>query len=259
MQQPALAAGVAVALAALLAARTPLHHFVRSVLTEAEVRDALIFAGATLVILPLLPDKALGPYDALNPRSIWIVVILVMAISAAGYIAVRILGSRLGLPIAGLASGFISSTATIGAMGARVQERPGLITAAVAGAALSTVATIVQMSLVLAATSMTTLRTLSIALFSSGVAAAAYGVGFTVRALREKGVTDPQPGCAFSLPVALAFALTLSVMLIVSAALREWFRRGWCLCSGCGCGFCRRACRCYCCCVAGSIRKDDPR
>ena len=105
MQQPALAAGIAVALAALLAARTPLHHFVRSVLTEAEVRDALIFAGATLVVLPLLPNQAMGPYDALNPRSIWIVVILVMAISAAGYILIRLLGARFGLPIAGLRSG----------------------------------------------------------------------------------------------------------------------------------------------------------
>jgi uncharacterized membrane protein (DUF4010 family) len=79
-RQPALAAGVAVAVAILLAARTPMHHFVRSVLTEEEVRDALIFAGATLVILPLLPDRTMGPYDVLNPRSIWIIVILVMAI-----------------------------------------------------------------------------------------------------------------------------------------------------------------------------------
>lgn len=223
IQQPELAASVAVALAALLAARAPLHHFVRTVLTEGEVRDALIFAGATLVVLPLLPNQALGPYDALNPRSIWIVVILVMAISAAGYIAVRTLGARFGLPIAGLASGFISSTATIGAMGTRVQKNPGLLTAAVAGAALSTVATIVQMSLVLAATSMITLRTMSVPLICAGIAAATYGAGFTLRTLREKEAPDPQPGQAFSLPGALGFALALSVMLIASAALREWF------------------------------------
>ena len=223
MQQPALAAGMAVGLAALLAARTPLHHFVRSVLTETEVKDALIFAGATLVVLPLLPNQALGPYGALNPRSIWIVVILVMAISAAGYVLVRMLGARFGLPIAGLASGFISSTATIGAMGTRVQKSPDVINAAVAGAALSTVATVVQMGLVLAATSMATLRALSVPLICAGIAAVAYGAGFTIRALRERDAAEPQPGHAFSLPVALAFALTLSAMLIASAALREWF------------------------------------
>lgn len=223
MQQPALAAGIAVGLAALLAARTPLHHFVRSVLTEKEVNDALIFAGATLVVLPLLPNQALGPYDALNPRSIWIVVILVMAISAAGYILVRMLGARFGLPIAGLASGFISSTATIGAMGARVRKSPDVISAAVAGAALSTVATVVQMCLVLAATSPATLRALSVPLICAGIAAVAYGAGFTVRALRERDAAEPQAGHAFSFPVALVFALTLSAVLIASAALREWF------------------------------------
>jgi uncharacterized membrane protein (DUF4010 family) len=104
MQKPALAAGLAVTVAVLLALRTPLHRLVGTVLTEDELKDALIFAGATLVILPLVPDRPMGPYGALNPHSIWILVILVMAISAAGYVAVRVLGARYGLPIAGLAS-----------------------------------------------------------------------------------------------------------------------------------------------------------
>ena len=223
MQQPALAAGMAVGVAALLAARAPLHHFVRSVLTEREVNDAMIFAGATLVVLPLLPDQALGPYGVFNPRSIWIVVILVMAISAAGYVLVRMLGARFGLPLAGFASGFISSAATIGAMGARTRKSPDAVSAAVAGAALSTVAAVIQLCLVLAATSPATLRTLSAPLICAGIAAAAYGAGFTFRALRERDAAEPQPGRAFSLPVALVFALTLSAVLIASAALREWF------------------------------------
>ena len=169
MQKPALAAGLAVTLAGLLAARSRLHHFVRSVITEDELNDALILAGATLVVLPLAPDRPMGPYDALNPHSIWILVILVMAIGAAGYVAVRVLGARVGLPIAGLASGFISSTATIGAMAARAVKTPDALAAAVAAAVLSTIATIVQMAIVLAATSMTTLRTLSIPLICAGL------------------------------------------------------------------------------------------
>ena len=123
MQQPALTAGLAVALVALLTARIPLQHFVRSVLTASEVRDALLFAGATLVILPLLPNQALGPYGALNPDRSGSLSFLVMAISAAGYVLVRVLGPRFGLPIAGLASGFVSSTATIGAMATRVHHQ----------------------------------------------------------------------------------------------------------------------------------------
>jgi uncharacterized membrane protein (DUF4010 family) len=223
MQQPALAGGLAVAVAVLLAARSQLHHFVRSVLTEEELIDALIFASATLVVLPLVPDRPMGPYGALNPHSIWILVILIMAISAAGYLAVRLVGARFGLPIAGLASGFISSTATIGAMGARASKTPAILAAAVAGAVLSTIATVVQMMIVLAATSVTTVRTLSVPLLCAGLAAVVYGTVFTIRALREKTEVEEQSGRAFSLSTALVFALTLSSILVASAALREWF------------------------------------
>jgi uncharacterized membrane protein (DUF4010 family) len=223
MQRPALAAGLAVTVAVLLAARTRLHRFVSSVLTEDELKDALIFAGATLVVLPLVPDRPLGPYGALNPHAIWILVILVMAISAAGYVAVRMLGARFGLPIAGLASGFISSTATIGAMGARAARTTDVLAAAVAAAVLSTIATIVQMALVLAATSMTTLRALWIPLICAGLTAVVYGTVFTVRAIQQKTENEAQSGRAFSLVTALIFALTLSGILVVSAALREWF------------------------------------
>jgi uncharacterized membrane protein (DUF4010 family) len=138
------------------------------VLTEDELQDALIFAGATLVVLPLVPDRPMGPYGALNPHSIWILVIIVMAISAAGYIAVRMLGARFGLPIAGLHQASSQAPRLIGAMGARVAKTADILAAAVAGAVLSTIATIVQMALVLAATSMTTLRTLSVPLICAG-------------------------------------------------------------------------------------------
>ncbi|MGA7993505.1 MAG: DUF4010 domain-containing protein [Bradyrhizobium sp.] len=222
-QQPALAGGLAVVVAILLASRTRLHRFIRTVLTEDELNDILIFAGATLVVLPLIPDRSMGPYGALNPHPIWILVVLVMAISGAGYIAVRMLGTRFGLPVAGLASGFVSSTATIAAMGTRVKAGTDVMTAAVAGAVLSTVATVAQLTIVLGATSLPTLRTLSISLASAGLTAVIYGTIFTVLALRQKAGEQAKSGRAFNFITALVFALTLSCIMVGSAALQEWF------------------------------------
>jgi uncharacterized membrane protein (DUF4010 family) len=222
-QRPVLAAGVAVILAILLAGRAALHDFVRSVLTESEVQDGLIFAAATLVVLPLLPDQPVGPFGALNPRAIWIIVILVMAIGAAGHVSIRLLGARGGLAISGFASGFVSSTATIGAMGARARKTPELLGAATAGATLSTLATIAQLFAVLAATSLSTLQSLLVPLLCAGAAAAIYGAIFTVKGMRETGAAEVQPGRAFSLPSALLLALTLSGVLLLSASLREAF------------------------------------
>ena len=72
VRQPALAAGLAVIIAILLAAKSRLHRFVQSVLSEDELNDALIFAGATLVVLPLVPNRPMGPFGAINPHSVWI-------------------------------------------------------------------------------------------------------------------------------------------------------------------------------------------
>jgi uncharacterized membrane protein (DUF4010 family) len=180
MQSPQTAAAIAVAVTVLLYAKAWLHNLVTSVISKDELDDALIFAAATLVVLPLVPNRQMGPYLALNPHSIWIVIVLVMAISAAGYVAVRLFGARFGLPLAGAISGFISSTATIGAMGSRAKKSNDLLAACVAGAVLSTVATIAQTALVVAATSMPTLLSLSGALLLAGVIAVAYGVVFTL-------------------------------------------------------------------------------
>ena len=223
VHEPTFAAGLGVIVAGLLTARTAIHGFVRSVLTEDEVRDGLIFAGATLVILPLLPDKAIGPYGALNLHTIWIVVILVMAVSALGYIAVRIVGARFGLPLAGLASGFVSSVATIGAMGARAAKDRDLLGAAVAGAVLSTIATFVQLALLIGATDTATLMALSVPIACGGGAAILYGGVFTALALRHKVEHREAPGHAFSVRSALLFAAFLSAVLVASAALDDWF------------------------------------
>jgi uncharacterized membrane protein (DUF4010 family) len=222
MVHPALAAGTGVVVAALLHSREKLHRFVRSALTEQELRDAIIFAGASLVVLPLLPGEPLDPFGVLDLRLIWVIVILVMAVSAAGYIAVRLLGARYGLPLAGLASGFVSSTATIGAMAARVKEKPDLLRPAAAGAVLSTVATLVELALLLAATSMPTLAALALPLVCAGIAAVLYGGLFTLWALRHASVDDDKPGRAFNPVTALTFAATLAVILVVSAALQAW-------------------------------------
>src|SRR5216684_6270549 len=244
IREPAFAAGLGVVVAVLLAARSALHRFVLAVLTDQEIRSLLIFAGATLVVLPLLPDRAIGPYGALNLHTVWIVVILVMAVSALGYIAVRLLGARYGLPLAGLASGFISSVATIGAMGARAEKEPELLMPAVAGAVLSSIATTVLLAILIAATSLETLKVFYLPLVFSGAAAFLYGGAFTLYggvftlwALRHTAEDHEAPGSAFSVRTALTFAAILAVVLLVAAAAQDWFGEAGVLVAAAGAGF----------------------
>lgn len=216
------ASGIAVVVTILLAAREPLHRFVHSVLSKEELTDGLILAAAALVILPLMPNRYVGPFAAINPRTIWKIVVLMMSISGFGYIAVRAVGVRFGLPISGLASGFVSSTATVASMGERAKSTPAIAGSAVAAAVLSTVATVVQMAVVVAATNRATFDVLRKPLLASGAVAVVYGVALTWFSLRQEKTSFTLKGRAFSLWTALSFAGLIALVLLVCSALRQW-------------------------------------
>ena len=222
-RDPVLASALAVTVAIALRARTGIHHFIRDVLSEQELSDALIFAAASLVVLPLVPDRYIGPFTAINPRVIWRIVILIMSISAAGHVAVRLLGPRFGLPLAGLASGFVSSVATIASMGERARKDPQTSRPAVAGAVLSAIATIVQLAIVLTATNWRTFSALKISLTAAGLTATAYGALLAFRNLRQEAPEAMQVGRAFSLKTSLVFGTTIALVQLVSAALGAKF------------------------------------
>jgi uncharacterized membrane protein (DUF4010 family) len=139
------------------------------------VHDGLLFAAAALVVLPLVPDEGLGPQDALNPFTVWRLVVIVMAVQALGYVALRSIGPRYGLLLSGFMSGFVSSTATVATMGSLAAKEPRLRTGAVGAAVVSTVATVVLLAIVLAATTVETLIEVAVPLVFAGLAAAGYG------------------------------------------------------------------------------------
>jgi uncharacterized membrane protein (DUF4010 family) len=192
-------------------------------LTPQEAQDALLFGAAALVILPLAPNRAVDPFSVLNPRTLWALVVLVMAISAAGYISLRLLGPKYGLPLTGFASGFISSAATIGSMGNRAMREPATLRGAVAGAVLSTVATFVQMAALLLVTDSSTLRVMRFPLLLGGTTAVIYGLLFTWRSVRASPEAVPDKGRAFNLTSAVTFASVVTGIMLISAAINEWW------------------------------------
>jgi uncharacterized membrane protein (DUF4010 family) len=221
-REPQLAAGLGVVVAILLASKGALQRLVLEALTEQEIHDGLLLGAAALVVLPLVPNRSMGPFDAINPFTLWRLVVIVMAISAGGYVALRVAGPRRGLPVAGLAGGFVSSAATIGAMGTRSRQEPAMLRPAVAAATLSTVSTFIQAAIVVGATDGAALRHVWLSLAAAGAVALFYGGAFALRALRD---TEPLPapkGRAFEPASAVVFAVTVGAVTFGSAALHEW-------------------------------------
>ncbi|MEK6668003.1 MAG: MgtC/SapB family protein [Pseudomonadota bacterium] len=145
--QPELAAAAAVLLASLLAARERLHHFATHWLSEDELHDGLLLAALLLILLPLLPAQSLMWLGGLSPRRMLALLVVILAMQALSHVAQRLLGSRLGLPVSGLLGGFVSSTATITAMGGRARSGQAPLQLACSAAVLSTAATWMQVAL----------------------------------------------------------------------------------------------------------------
>ncbi len=97
--------------AVLLHLKDTLHSFVRRI-GEKDLKAIMQFVVISLVILPVLPDQAYGPYDVLNPHNIWLMVVLIVGIGLLGYFAYKIFGQKSGTLLGGILGGLISSTAT---------------------------------------------------------------------------------------------------------------------------------------------------
>jgi uncharacterized membrane protein (DUF4010 family) len=106
-QVVAVAGGVAVV--AILAARVPMHEFLKK-LTWGELRSAILLLGMTFVLLPILPNRTVDPWDAVNPYQLWLITVVLAVVSFAGYVAVRVLGERRGLVASSVAGSLVSST-----------------------------------------------------------------------------------------------------------------------------------------------------
>ncbi|MBT8214171.1 MAG: MgtC/SapB family protein [Acidimicrobiia bacterium] len=129
--QLVVAVAIAVGTAALLRMKTPIYRLTKR-FTDDDVRAALQFGVITAVVLPLLPDEDFGPFDAVNVRDIWLMVVFVSGVGFVGYVALRVLGRR-GLPLTGLLGGLVSSTAITLGFSRMSKTRPGLRNALVAG------------------------------------------------------------------------------------------------------------------------------
>jgi uncharacterized membrane protein (DUF4010 family) len=206
---------VAVVATLILSAKAELHPFVRQV-SHDDVRAAVKFLIVAVVALPLLPDRALGPYGALNPRTLGWMVVLISGISFVGYAAVRLMGPERGLGFTGLVGGLASSTAVTLSMAARSKEEPVLAgPCALAVAAASTVMC-ARVAVLVGLLNLALLPPLAPSLAGMGLGGLAAWLW-----LRRRGVAAPAAGTLrignpFELSTAFKFAAFFAVVLVGS-------------------------------------------
>ena len=218
-----LAAGLAVGLTALLAGRERVHRFASQWLTPGELRDGILLAALVLMAMPLVPDRPLWD-KVLNPHVIVQLLALLLGVQALAHLCRRLLQARHAVALSALASGFVSSTATIATLGLAVRERPKDVRLLAGGGLLSCVSTQMQLLLVAAAVQPAWLAWLWAPALGAG-ALALLGGGWMVRGapVEPAGAQRvPDEDRMFSLWGAAGVAALLSGIQVAVHAMERW-------------------------------------
>ena len=137
-----LAFASALMVTALLAWKTELVTF-SSKLTVAEIRSTILFGFIAGVVYPLLPDRFIDPWNVLNPRSVWLTVVIVSGLSFVNYVLLRQFGTR-GIRYSAILGGLVNSAATVALLGQEVRDDATAVAEAPTDVVLSDLAMILR-------------------------------------------------------------------------------------------------------------------
>jgi uncharacterized membrane protein (DUF4010 family) len=215
-----LAVMLAITATILLYFKAELHGWSRN-LTRRDLVSVLQFAVLSFIVLPILPNRDYGPYQALNPHQVWLMVVLISGVSLAGYVALRVVGQRYGAPLLGLLGGLVSSTATtiVYSRHGRVDERMARL--AVVVIVLANLVVLVRIAIlggVVSPASLSALLPVLGAGFLPGLLVAAW----LLRALGGSGDAPvPEIKNPTELRAALGFGVVYAAVLFLSAWLSD--------------------------------------
>ncbi|MGA7802422.1 MAG: MgtC/SapB family protein [Gammaproteobacteria bacterium] len=216
-----IAVAGAVITATVLSLKPVLHRWI-SQLEAKELFGTLKLLLISVVVLPVLPNRGYGPWQALNPYQLWWFVVLIAAISFAGYFAIKLTGSRAGIMLTALFGGMASSTATTLNL-ARLGRRSSLHTV-LAAAVLATAGTMFpRILLEVAVVNRSLLPALAGPL--AAMTALAYAIALWLwRRPDGRGETaELELANPFELLPALKFGVLLAAIMVLAEGARTWF------------------------------------
>lgn len=218
-----VAAACAVAVAGILVIREPLHAWVAKI-TQAEFQSGLVLLAMTFIALPVVPDRAIGPFGGVNLRAVWLIAIMLAAISFSGYVAVKLFGERRGTLVAAAAGGVISSTAVTLASAKRAAAGEGSARLLAAGVTLAMAVSFVRVAVIVAVLKPAVMHLIVPALLVGAIVAAVFAI---VSVHAHPGRNDTQPAVRFGNPFGfwsvLAMAVSIGALIVAGRLISSEF------------------------------------
>lgn len=216
------AIAIAATIGILLTSKPFIHRWTRN-LTNEDILSLLQFLAVTGLILPLVPDKGYGPLGAFNPYNIWLMVVLISGLGFIGYVAVRLLGTRAGITVTGMAGGMASSTATTLALTRNSRDTPELSQTLAIGIVIANTVMLGRIGVIILALNQGLFRMLLVPLIVMALPTSAFLIWriFFTRGKKEE-IQIPELKNPLSLKLAIKFALLYAIIVFLLKAVAEW-------------------------------------
>ncbi len=215
--QTQIAVMLAIVTVALLYFKAELHGF-SAQLTRRDLTSMLQFAVLTFIVLPVLPNQDYGPYGSLNPYEIWLLVVLIAGVSLAGYVSLRLVGQRYGVPLLGLLGGLVSSTATTLVYARHARSHSALLRMAVFVIVIANVVVLVRLA-VISAVVAPGILSLLLPVLAAGTVVGAVSLAYL---RRREPIAGEAPMPEFKNPTELTAALTFAALYGVVLVVMAW-------------------------------------
>ena len=217
------AAVVAVVATLLLSMKTRLHGWVARI-ERLELDAALKLAVLSVVVLPVLPNRGFGPDGILNPYEIWWAVVIVAGLSFFGYLAIRLVGARIGVLATGLFGGLASSTSTTVALARLARQDAALVPVAATGIVLAGTVTFLRILLLVAIFEPRMVMPLLLPMGLMALAGAAGAGALHLSSRPDGAATGETSGLQnpLELTAALVFGVVLTLVITVTHYLEQW-------------------------------------
>ncbi|MET1026719.1 MAG: MgtC/SapB family protein [Dongiaceae bacterium] len=207
----------AVAMVLLLALKSTLHGWMKNI-TWLEFRAVLILLAMGFLLLPVLPNRTVDPWDTLNPAAIWLLAIMIAGLSFAGYVAIRVIGDKAGIVIAALAGGLTSSTATTLSLARWAKGHEGATPLLAGGILLAGLVMVIRIVVIAGALNQALIISLALPLGAAGLVLLAGGL---LLILRRPAADKEQPKLDLKNPFDLGTALKLTALIAVITLLSK--------------------------------------
>jgi uncharacterized membrane protein (DUF4010 family) len=214
-----MVAGLGVVITFLLSSKQLFHGFAQRVSRD-DMFATVKFLIVAVIVVPMLPDRDLGPLGAINPRTVGLMVVTIAGLSFIGYVAMRLYGAKRGLLASAALGGLVSSTAVTLSFAGRTKEHPELAPMAAGAITIAWTIMLGRVVVLVAIVDAELLRTLAIPV-GAMILGAILGLLLVFRRAQGNG-NEMALKNPFELGSAIKVSLMFALVLLVTKAATEY-------------------------------------